>query len=73
MVDHITIDCDAMMAYKDGVNVSPQITIMPDADDDDEWPMLYPGEGENRVNWSSVPGESGSISSVVIQPNWRWR
>lgn len=64
----ITLDCDAMMAFKGNVNASPQVTIL---SDDDEWPTLVPGT--NMINWSNVSGVSGSITSVVIQPNWRWR
>lgn len=59
---HITLDCDAMMAFRDGVNVSPQATIL---SDDDGWPRLNPGR--NRISWT------GSVARVVIQPNWRWR
>ena len=59
---HITLDCEAMMAFRDGVNVSPQVTIL---SDDDAWPRLNPGD--NQINWT------GSVSRVVIQPNWRWR
>ena len=59
---HITLDCDAMMAFRDGANVSPQVTLL---SDDEGWPRLNPGE--NRVDWS------GEVKQVVIQPNWRWR
>ena len=59
---HITLDCEAMMAFRDGVNASPRATIL---SDDDQWPRLLP-EG-NRISWS------GSVSQVVIEPRWRWR
>lgn len=59
---HITLDCEAMMAFKDGVNASTQVTLM---SDDDLWPRLDPAS--NRISWS------GSVSSVVIEPRWRWR
>ena len=64
----ITLDCDAMMAFKGNVNASPQVTIL---SDDGAWPTLVPGI--NTVSWSSVAGAAGSITSVVITPNWRWR
>lgn len=77
----ITIDCDAMMAYKGDDNLSPQVTIMPHADTGEEvWPTLNPGT--NAVNWSVSAADTGStqqeaaassVTSVVIQPNWRWR
>lgn len=60
--DHITLDCDAMMALKDGANVSPQVTIM---SDDDSWPELVPGL--NIIQWD------GTVTQIVIRPRWRWR
>ena len=59
---HITLDCEAMMAFRDGVNASTQVTLM---SDDDLWPRLDPAS--NRISWS------GSVSRVVIEPRWRWR
>ena len=60
--DHICLDCEAMMAFRDGENASPQVTLM---SDDDLWPRLLPGE--NSVSWS------GAVQRVVIEPRWRWR
>lgn len=75
--EYITLDCDAMMAYKGDVNMSPNITIM---SEDDEWPALTPGS--NEINWSTAAENTGStaaeeansyVTNVIIQPNWRWR
>ena len=60
--DSITLDCEAMMAFRDGVNRSPKVTLMSEGD---EWPRLNPGT--NAVNWS------GAVEGVEIRPNWRWR
>lgn len=74
---YITLDCDAMMAYKGDTNLSPNVTIM---SDDGAWPTLVPGS--NMINWSVNAEDTGStdaevaassVTSVVIQPNWRWR
>ena len=59
---HITLDCEAMMAFRDGVNASPKVTLM---SDDDLWPRLDPAS--NRISWS------GSVTRVIIEPRWRWR
>ena len=68
--EYITLDCDAMMAYKGSTNESSKVTIL---SDEDEWPLLHPGTAANRVNWSLVTGETGDITQIVFQPNWRWR
>ena len=60
--DHVTLDCDAMMAFRDDENVSPTVTLLSDGD---EWPTLEPGL--NLINWT------GSVLRVEIRPNWRWR
>ena len=64
--DHITLDCEAMMAFKDGVNASGKVTLL-GGDDGDEWPTLRPEGGENRINWT------GNVTKVEVQPHWRWR
>ena len=62
---HVTLDCEAMMAFVDGDNVSVRVTLVADGD---EWPSLKPaGAGKNRVSWS------GDVDRVEIIPNWRWR
>ena len=58
----ITLDCEAMMAFRDGVNASGQVSIL---SDDDAWPVL--STGQNSINWS------GAVEKIVIVPNWRWR
>lgn len=74
---YITLDCDAMMAFKGEENKSPSVTIM---SEDDGWPTLVPGV--NEINWSVTAEDTGStdaevqtseVTSVVVQPNWRWR
>lgn len=62
---HIALDCEAMLAHRDGVNASPQVTIL---SDDDAWPRLHPaGSVRNSVSWS------GDVEKVVVEPRWRWR
>ena len=66
----LTLDCEAMMAFRDGENASPAVTLL----SDDGWPLLSPGV--NAVNWSVEPsatGGEGRVDRVVIRPNWRWR
>lgn len=58
----ITIDCDALMATDANGNASLKVTVV---SLDDEWPALKPDT--NTINWS------GSVSKVVIKPQWRWR
>lgn len=83
MVDYITIDCDAMMAYKDDENWSPQITLF-SMGDVDEWPSLRPEGQNNWIDWyDETPGQGSTedvevvtrnnVTKVVVQPNWRWR
>ena len=62
--EYITLDCDAMMAFKGDTNVSPSVTLLSDGD---EWPRLKPAGKINQISWT------GNVTSVVIQPNWRWR
>lgn len=78
--DHITLDCDAMMAFKDGVNMSPGVTIMENSDGEELWPELSPDL--NQISWSTAAADTGassaeaaasSVARVVVQPNWRWR
>lgn len=55
---NVTIDSDAKVAYTSvGTNVA--ITL-----EDEVWPELAPGG--NVINWS------GSVSKLIVQPNWRW-
>lgn len=62
---HIVLDCDAMMALREGVNASPQVTLL---SADGEWPRLRPeGVAMNEIDWS------GDVSRVEILPRWRWR
>lgn len=56
--NHITIDCENMLAYIDGVNASRHISLV-----NDEWPVLT--SGANMVNWTS------GITRVEVEPNWR--
>lgn len=60
--EYITIDLDAMMAFKNDVNMSTKITIV---NDNDEWPEMLPGP--NTINWT------GNVSKISITPYWRWR
>ena len=59
---YITIDTDAMMAFKDSQNMSTKVTIV---NDEDLWPEMKPGT--NMINWS------GTVSKIVMTPYWRWR
>lgn len=73
--DHITLDCEAMMAFKDGENVSSQVTLLSDVTDD-EWPKLNPEGQVNAVNWSDDEGDgdtAANVTRVVIRPRWRFR
>lgn len=56
--DHITIDCENMLAHIDGVNASRHLTLV-----DEVWPILT--AGNNMVNWTS------GIRRIEIKPNWR--
>lgn len=67
--EYITLDCDAMMALKDGVNVSPQVSLLSDVYET-EWPTLLPAGSTNMISWELI---DGTVSSVVIQPRWRFR
>ena len=72
---YITLDCEAMMAFKDGVNVSSQVTLLSDVSDD-EWPKLMPAGQYNEINWTDDAGDGGghsNVTRVVVQPNWRYR
>lgn len=51
----VTIDCEAMQAYKGSVNKNATITA-------EEFPVLEPGE--NSVNWT------GGITKIEITPRW---
>lgn len=59
------IDAEAGIAYtlEEGAPVfaGTQVSL-----EEGEWPALLPAGEVNLVNWT------GAISSVVIQPNWRW-
>lgn len=67
--EYITLDCDAMIALKDGVNVSPQVSLLSD-EYQTEWPTLLPAGGTNLINWELI---DGTVTSVVVQPGWRFR
>lgn len=67
---HITLDCEAMMAFRDGENASGSVTLLSD-DFEDEWPSLNPAGQANAVSWSADGG--GAVSRVVVRPNWRFR
>lgn len=77
--DHITLDCEAMMAFKDGVNASPQVTLLGGEENDvysDDWPSLRPAGETNRISWSDDGGDGSTVlntTRVVVQPKWRWR
>ena len=83
MVDYITIDCDAMMAYKGDENWSPQVSLFSNGDVD-EWPSLRPEGQTNWIDWyDETPGQGSTedvevktrynVTKVIVQPNWRWR
>ncbi len=58
------LDCEAGVAYREvtgGIEwVGQKVTLV------DGWPELKPAGEANTINWS------GSITNVVIQPQWRW-
>lgn len=60
----VILDCEAGVAYREvtgGIEwAGNKVTLV------DGWPELNPGGGTNTINWS------GSISQVVIQPQWRY-
>ena len=60
--DSITLDCEAMMAFRGGENASGRVTML---SEDDRWPALSPGK--NRISWT------GDVEKVVLRPNWRMR
>ena len=68
--EQITLDCEAMMAFRDGVNASGQVTLLSD-DYDDDWPSLKPAGQSNGVSWTVDGG--AAVTRVVVQPNWRFR
>lgn len=53
----VTLDCSARLAQTDGENVLQNT--------EGEFPVLL--TGDNTVSWT------GSVTSVTITPNWRWR
>lgn len=53
----VTINSEMMEVYKDNENKNNDFEA-------DEFPIFQ--LGENTISWS------GSVSKVVIQPNWRW-
>jgi phage-related protein len=60
----IVLDCEAGVAYKeitDGIEWAGNMVTLVDG-----WPELQPAGNTNLVNWS------GSITQVVIQPQWRY-
>lgn len=58
----ITIDGDMLTCY-DTANASNRMSLSPVSDVG--FPVILPGE-EVIISWS------GSVSSVVMRPNWRW-
>lgn len=71
--EYVTLDCEAMMAYKDDENRSPYIVFVDDGDVD-EWPSLRPYGQNNFIDWYDDDDTSHlHVSKVVIKPNWRWR
>lgn len=67
---YITLDCEAMMAFKGSDNMSRHITMLGD-DADDEWPVLKPNGEINSLTCSASTGDT--FTKIVIQPQWRWR
>lgn len=69
---YVTLDCEAMMAYKGGSNKSRYVTIT--TDNDDDWPMLYPDGQANTITWTNKGGSSyPAVTGIELWPNWRWR
>jgi len=56
VVGHVTIDSDLMDCYKD--------TVLKNNDMSGDFPELV--VGQNSISWT------GTVTSVVITPNWRW-
>ena len=55
----ITIDCEAMMAYRGAESAGGSIALS-----DGDWP--YFPTGDTSISWT------GDISRVVLHPNWRY-
>lgn len=65
------LDCDARMGFdKDGNNASAQATLLRTNSKAGGWPTLRSAAQVNHVNQVSW---TGSVSQVVITPNWRFR
>lgn len=54
--DHITLDCEARLAHKDGTLAGLRVNLT-------EWPTLQPGR--NVIAWT------GDVVSVTVSPRWR--
>ena len=58
----ITIDGDMLMCY-DTANASSRMSLLPVSDVG--FPVILPGE-QLSISWT------GTVSGVVMRPNWRW-
>lgn len=56
VVEYVTIDADLMDCYKD--------TLLKNSDMSGDFPEFV--VGENTISWT------GTVTSILITPNWRW-
>ena len=68
--DSITLDCAAGIAYSIGENDTLVWAGEKVALEDGEWPTLKPVDNNNLFNWTL--GSGASLSSITVQPNWRY-
>lgn len=62
----ITIDSETGVAYTGAGDQMEWAGSMVSLQEGDSWPQLKPAGETNLVNWS------GTVTSVVIQPKWRY-
>lgn len=71
--EYVTLDCEAMMAFKGDENRSPYVVLL-SSGEVDEWPSLRPAGQTNYIDWYDDDDTSHlHVSRVVVKPNWRWR
>lgn len=72
--EYVTIDCEAMMAFKDDTNWGSKVRLLSNGEVD-EWPSLRPYGYTNYIDWYDDDGSQSQthVTKVVVRPNWRWR
>lgn len=72
--EYITLDCEAMMAFKGDTNECQKITLLTNGEVD-EWPSLRPYGSTNYFDWYDDDGAETRthVTKVSVKPNWRWR